>query len=89
MNSMELSCAAGVAIFEWHTHHNVACILSILDGKVICEKPHTTKFQRNNPLYISKFELSRGLTSSRWDSVGTALHNLYCKELECQSHQKH
>ena len=88
MNSMYLKTAAGDAISVWQIQHNVACILSIHNGSVTCEIADTSKFMRNNPLYISRFELKRGLTSSRWNSVGTALHNLYCKELACQAHQK-
>lgn len=88
MNPMDLSTAAGGAIEQWQKTHVTACILSMDGSEVVCEIPDTSKFLRNNPLYISKFELTRGLTSNRWNRIGSALHNLYFKELACQKPRK-
>lgn len=88
MNSTELYILAGEAIAGWIREHNDACVLGIQDGNVICTKPPVANNLRNDPLYISKFEISRGMKQDRWTTIGTALHNLYCRELACQEHQK-
>lgn len=88
MNSTELYIAAGDAICEWGKLHNDACFLYIEDGQVICQRAQDPPRLQNNPLLISKFEIERGMKQARWNTIDTALHNLYCKELSCQAHQK-
>lgn len=89
MNSTELYILAGDAICEWGKNHNCPCILTWDGSSIICCKVPEDRKQHNNPLYISSYEIENGMKQNRWSSIGSALHNLFCKELTCQAHQKH
>ena len=89
MNSLAFINKAGPAICEWGKHHNGPCVLDQHEGIVIARQPNKKTDPFNNPLVISSFEVVSGLTQARWSQVASELHNLYCKELKCQTNQKH
>lgn len=89
MNSEQMKILAGDAIAEWLRHHGTPCTLDIANGLVIARKVTDADRLHRRSLIIPRFALKAGLTSSGWDTVGTALHNLYYKEKACQAHQKH
>lgn len=85
MNSTELYLAAGEAICEWGKTHNEGCSLCLNGEQVLCHEmdPQIKKYLPE--LCITKYEVNRGMTSVRWNEIGTALHKLFCKELKCQN----
>ncbi len=89
MNSTELYIAAGEAICKWGKTHKEGCVLSLASETVLCDPIVPGVRIYRNPLAISTLEVLRGMKQHRWDEIGTELHNLYCKELACQAHQKH
>lgn len=88
MNSMDFSCLAGHAISEWGKSHVEGCELALNVETVFCCKIPKKRKTYGTTLIVTAFEVKNGIKSSRWDSIGTELHNLYCKELACQTHQK-
>ena len=89
MNTTELYIAAGKAIGEWGKKNNAACFLEQADGIVICRALTKNDHFPPGPLFVSQFEIKQGMKQPRWTSIGEALHELYCKEITCQAHQKH
>ncbi len=89
MNSTQLSIAAGEALAEYGQTHNEACVLSQNGGIVRCSPVFEGGPQKYDSLWISHYELKNGMKNARWNSIGTALLNLYTKELSCQAHRKH
>jgi len=88
MNSTEFYIAAGEAICEWGKTHSEGCVLDQMEGCVVCVPMNTRTPCQNEKLVVSKYEVEHGMASARWDQIGTELHNLFCKELACQAHQK-
>lgn len=80
MNSTELYILAGQAICEWGKTHGASCVLEQHEGVVVCLPLNKTGHARQDPLVISPFEIQNGMSSSRWNEIGSALHNLFCKE---------
>lgn len=89
MNSEQLITEAGKAIEEWLHNHNVGCWLSISNGHVKCKAKLKADDCNALELYVSGWQMEHGLSTRQWNNTGTALLNLYNKEVACQAHQKH
>lgn len=89
MNSTEFYIAAGEAICEWGKTHNEGCILGQFEGVIFCLSIPSPIPLPDSDLVVCKYEVRNGMPAARWTVIGTELHNLYCKELKCQTHQKH
>lgn len=86
INSEQLTTEASKAIESWRKHHNTPCRLDVQKGKVIRVKCCLHNKYVFNDLFITRFELDRGLTSIRWNMIGGELFDLYIKELSCHEH---
>jgi len=80
MNPEQLIAEAGDAIAKWRRHHNTGCWLYIKAGHPKCKKSPYIGAKLGPGLYLTRWRVVNGLTSSQWHSVGTALFNLYIKE---------
>lgn len=88
MNSEQLICQAGTAIAVWEKYHNTGCRLYIRDGRVYAKSDENSAKPGDPELYIGICNIKHGLSVPQWNILGSALLNLYNKEVACQARQK-
>lgn len=88
INSFKLIIEASEAITNWHRGYHGNCVLSILNGKVICSKPLAESHLAVKDLYVTVWYMEHGFNQVQWNSIATELLNLYNKEKACQARQK-
>lgn len=89
MTSEDLIMLAEKAILHWTDHHSSPCFLSIQNGTVVAASTKDMTQKCPNCLILTPFSQCFGFSNARWHSIGTALFNLYTKEVACQARQKH
>jgi len=88
MNSTTLISQAGYAIDMFKIDCSGTLCLCIKSGFVRAVPAGEASQRTPSCLKLTRFEQIRGLTISRWHTIGSALLNLYTKEKECQQPQK-
>lgn len=89
MNSEQLITEASRAITEFRRQQDCYCYLYVRNEKVVALVPQEIPIPCDPNLKITQYDMERGFTNSRWNTIGTALLNLYNKDVACHARQKH